>query len=395
MIKVLTLFALLSLLSVSFTLKDAEAHFLGEGVFVRDYYVVFTTIPDFPVPEEPSVLAFTIADAKTLGHIQEANVIIKVTKEEKLISTLEEKYVGYDAFIGYTFRDEGQHKVIFQISVGNDPEPVTAEFDVQVQQKTTLTFKPTDVPISGEPSGKIVIEPHHFFEVGVIMKSREAIQFSYTADKTVLFNLHSHDRQTTTDHVILEGMEKSGAFMAPNSGNYYFLWENLGDSDARINYDILYRRLNQTIDFENQSYNISFTTNSDIESVRFNQPMKQLVLKVNTPFLTPGFINMTIPKVLLDGSYDVRGGSAQFVVIEGESESVLLINTDDATHDIVINGTTAIPEVPLPLIIFSSSILILLTLLKIKMDKKIIRVHSRCKCNLITDQQRGELDCSN
>ncbi|MFQ5968947.1 MAG: hypothetical protein ACE5J2_00425 [Nitrososphaerales archaeon] len=351
-------------------MNDSGAHFLGEGVFARNYYIVFATIPDFPVAKEPSVLAFNIADAKTLSHIPEADVIIKLNQGEKVISTLEEKYIGYDAFVGYTFQHEGQHKVIFEISVANDPELITAEFDVQVQQKENLVFKTIEAPISGEPSGNVVIRPDKFFEVGVIMNAGETIQYSYSADATVFFNLHSHDKRSTTNHVVSEGRERIDSFMAPTTGNYYFLWENLGSSEVRINYDILFPRMTQTINYENELHEITFVSNSKIESITFDQPKKQILMNVKTPFLTPGFINMTIPKVLLDGSFNVKGGSAQFILIEGDSESVLLINTDDGTHDVAIVGTTAILEIPFPLIIFLLSMLIIVTLAKIKIDKK-------------------------
>lgn len=362
MSKLALAFVLASLTLSSIILNDSEAHFMGTGIFIRDYYIVFTTIPDFPAPKEPSVLAFTIADAKTLGHIPDADVIIKVKQGEKVISTFEEEYMGYDVFVGYTFQDEGQYKVILEMNIPNDPQPVTAEFDVTVQQKQDLAFKPIDAPITSVPSGNMAIQPNHFFEVGVMMDAGETIQYSYSADAPVFFDLHLHEGTSVTDYLVIEASERNGSFTAPRAGNYYFLWENLGNSETKIRYDISFPRSTKTINYEDQSYEITFVSNSKIESITFDQPAKQILLKIKTPFLTPSFINMTIPKSLLDGSFDVMGGSAQFIVTESESASILLINTDDGTHDITIAGTTVVPEVPYPLIIFTFALFTLMLL---------------------------------
>jgi len=68
------------------------------------------------------IVAATIADAKTLMHIPDADVVVKVKQGEEVISTLEEEYSGYDVFVGYTFQKEGQYKVALEISVPNDAQ---------------------------------------------------------------------------------------------------------------------------------------------------------------------------------------------------------------------------------------------------------------------------------
>lgn len=363
MIKLLAIILLLSL-AISITFKHAEGHFMGTGVFMKNYYIVFTTIPDFPKPNEPSVLAFTIADAKTLVHVPDANVVVKVKQGEEVISTLEEEYSGLDVFVGYTFQKEGQYKVVLEVNVPNDAQVVATEFDVLVQENPAQTFKPVGATVTGTPSGNVVIQPNHFLEVGVLMDAGGTLSYSYTADAAVFFNLHSHDGGSVTDYLAAEVSERSASFTAPTSGNYYFLWENIGSEEVRMNYDISLALLTRTVEYEDQGYEITLASNSRIEDVRFDQPMKQILMKVTTPFLTPGFLNITIPKALLGGSLDVKGGSAQFVVIEGGPESILLINTDAGTHDIAVVGTTVVPEIPYPVILLSFSILILVILIR-------------------------------
>jgi hypothetical protein len=363
MIKLLAIILLLSL-PISITFKHAEGHFMGTGVFMENYYIVFTTIPDFPKPNEPIALAFTIADARTLAHVSDADVVIKIKQGENLISTLEEEYSGYDMFVAYTFQDEGQYKVVLEINVPNGGQVVAAEFDVPVQENPAQTFKPVGAIVTGTPSGNVVIQPNHFFEVGVLMDAGGTLSYSYTADTAVFFNLHSHDGASITDYLAAEVKERSASFTAPASGNYYFLWENVGSEEVKMNYDISLALLTRTIEYEDQGYEITLASNSRIEDVRFDQPMKQILMKVTTPFLTPGFLNITIPKALLDGSLDVKGGSAQFVVVEGGPESILLINTGVGTHDIAIVGTTVVPEIPYPVILLSFSILILVILIR-------------------------------
>jgi hypothetical protein len=209
------------------------------------------------------------------------------------------------------------------------------------------------IAVSGEPSGSTVLQHGASFEVGLKLKTGANVQYSMKADAFLYFDIHSHDGSEITTFSVLESNAFEGQFVAPKDGNYYFLSMNLGESVVTLTYDISFGETVHAIVHDSIRYDVVTSSNSNIDFLGFSQEDKQILILMETPYLTPGFVNITIPRSLLDGPFDLRGSITQYNHTQNESASTFIIKTNNGTNDITIVGTTVVPEFPFPIILLT------------------------------------------
>lgn len=209
------------------------------------------------------------------------------------------------------------------------------------------------ITVSGEPRGSKVLQHGATFEVGLKLKTGMNVQYSMKADAFLYFDIHSHDGNEIATFSVLESNAFEGEFVAPKDGNYYFLSMNLGESDVTLTYDISFGENVHPIVHDGIRYDVVTSSNSNIDFLGFSQEDKQILILMETPYLTPGFVNVTIPRSLLDGPFDLRGSITEYNHTQNESASTFIIKTNNGTNDITIVGTTVVPEFPFPIVLLT------------------------------------------
>lgn len=217
--------------------------------------------------------------------------------------------------------------------------------------------------IEGEPAGSAYLEPFDIFEIGMKLENGESIRYSFSSDTILLFDIHSHDGRKITTYTVMESRTFDGLFVAPTDGDYYFLVENLQSSTVNLHYNISFNRDTHIVHYEDMQFNVEIMSNSKVEVLEFNQENKQILLRMHTPYLTPGFADISVPRSLLDGPYDIQGVTER-EYSQDDSVSTFIIKTPNGTHDISITGTTVVPEVPFPIILFALTMISFIVLLK-------------------------------
>ncbi len=223
--------------------------------------------------------------------------------------------------------------------------------------------------VKGEPIGSITLSPLGIFEVGIKMKAGASIKYDFNADEILLFVIHSHKGGQVTNYSAMESNIFDGVFIAPIEGDYYFLCQNLRTSEAVLKYSIFIDPEKQIIQYEEIQYDIITLSNSNIEILNFSQEDKQILIRIQTPYLTPGFANITIPRNLLDGPFNLQGTLTEHRYTQNNSSSVVTLGTPNGTHDVSIIGTTVVPEIPSPMIFLALAFTSILLVVKIKMKK--------------------------
>jgi len=119
-----------------------------------------------------------------------------------------------------------------------------------------------------------------------------------------------------------------------------------------------------TITVDSTNYNVTTTSNSTVSATTFDKDGKAINFTTNGPASTTGYVNVTIPKTLLNAALpdwvvtmdDAALPSSSIRVInENASHTFIYINYTQSTHNMRIVGTWVVPEFP--------STTILLTLL--------------------------------
>jgi hypothetical protein len=232
--------------------------------------------------------------------------------------------------------------------------------------KTVFESAFGQVIVTGEPSGSQVLQHGVMFEVGLKMKAGANIQYLFRADSFVYFDIHSHDGNEITTLSVTESDVFEGTFVAPKDGNYYFLAMNLGESDVALAYDIAFTENKHLIVHDGIRYDAVTYSNSNIDFLGFSQEDKQILIMIETPYLTPGFVNVSIPRTLMDGPFDVKGSITEYNHTQNESVTTFIIKTDDGTNDISITGTTVVPEFPFPIILLTLALSTLIMYMRVR-----------------------------
>lgn len=212
------------------------------------------------------------------------------------------------------------------------------------------------IVVSAEPTGNVRMQHGATFEVGLKLKTGTNVEYSMKADAFLYFDIHSHDGNEITTFSVLESNVFEGEFVAPKDGNYYFLSMNLGESDVALTYDISFGESIHPIVHDNIRYDVITSSNSNIDFLGFSQEDKQILILIETPYLTPGFVNVSIPRTLIDGPFYLRGSITEYNHTQNESVSTFIIKTNNGANDISITGTTVIPEFPLPIILLAMAV---------------------------------------
>jgi hypothetical protein len=223
--------------------------------------------------------------------------------------------------------------------------------------------------VRGQPVGGITLKPFQIFEVGIKLKAATNLKYNFSADNTLLFDIHSHDGQRINTYSLMESKVFDGVFVAPVEGDYYFLAQNVGQSEVNMRYDISISHEMHVIEYEGMQYDIITISNSDIQILEFSQENKQISFRIQTPYLTPGYVNITIPRNLLDGPFNVRGSLTEHVYSKDNSSSTFTIRTPNGIHDFSVIGTTVVPEVPFPAVLLALTIASFLVMVKVKLKK--------------------------
>jgi hypothetical protein len=223
--------------------------------------------------------------------------------------------------------------------------------------------------VRGQPVGSITLKPFQIFEVGIKLKAGTNLKYNFSADSTLLFDIHSHDGQRINTYSLMESKVFDGVFVAPVEGDYYFLAQNVGQSEVTLKYDISISHEMHVIEYEGMQYDIMTLSNSDIQILEFSQENKQISFRIQTPYLTPGYVNITIPRNLLDGPFNVRGSLTEHVYSKDNSSSTFTIRTPNGIHDFSVIGTTVVPELPFPSVLLALAMVSFLVMLKVKLKK--------------------------
>ncbi len=257
----------------------------------------------------------------------------------------------------YVLNDMNTHYLIV-IAVA-----VVTIFTVQMQSVAGLS-------ISGQPTGNVTIADFDIFEVGMTLDEGQKIAYSYNADSFMLFLLHRHEGKEVISYYMTEGRSHSDIFTAPKSGDYYLLWENDAEIPHKLTYEVSMPKSVHHIDYNGRSYDVEILSNSKVQNMTFNAREKNLSFSIQTPYITPGFVNVTLPEGLLSGDFSVEG-STKYSVNHTNSSSFIVINTDVGTHNIIIHASNAIPEFEYSYLVFSIAATIFLgwRFLKVKFVK--------------------------
>ncbi len=236
-------------------------------------------------------------------------------------------------------------------------------FAIQVQSIAALS-------ISAQPRGNVTIADFDIFEVGVVLNQGQKIVYSYDASSFMLFQLHRHIGNEIITYYITEGKSHSDTFTAPESGDYYFLWENDEELPSKLTYQVSLPESMHHIDYNGSSYYVEILSNSKVQNMTFNATEKKLSFSVQTPYITSGFVNVKVPERLLNGDFKVEG-STKYFVNHTSSSYFIVVNTDVGTHNIIIHASNAVPEFEYSYLVFSVAIAIFLgwRFLEIKLMK--------------------------
>src|SRR5574341_686846 len=223
------------------------------------------------------------------------------------------------------------------------------------------------ITVSGEPNGSRVLHQGEIIEVGVKLKAGTNIQYMMKADAFLYYDIHSHDGNQITTHTVLESRVFEGTFVAPKDADYYFMSMNMGESEANLTYNISVGETKHHVVYEGTKYDVTAISNSNIDFLAFSQENKQILIMIETPYLTPGFLQVTIPRSLLDGPFDVKGIITGYNYTQNESSSVFVIKTNNGKSDISIIGTTTVPEFPFPIILLTLALSSLILYRRLKL----------------------------
>lgn len=101
----------------------------------------------------------------------------------------------------------------------------------------------------GEPT----IAPGSFEEVDLRMDAGWSVDYDWSADRAVYFDIHSH-RGAQVDYHVRNGSTNgtAGTFEAPDRGTYSLLWENRGDDAVTVSWDLEGRWIDPEAHFEDE-----------------------------------------------------------------------------------------------------------------------------------------------
>lgn len=80
--------------------------------------------------------------------------------------------------------------------------------------------------------------PESFAELMVPLKSGQAISYSWSAEREVDFNIHSHQGQEITYHERFRGSGHEGRFEGPRKDHFYLMWQNPSPEPVEVQVEV-------------------------------------------------------------------------------------------------------------------------------------------------------------
>lgn len=87
--------------------------------------------------------------------------------------------------------------------------------------------------------GEATVEPGRFEEVDLRMDAGWSVDYNWTSERAVYFDIHSH-RGAEVDYHVRNGSTNgtAGVFEAPERGTYSLLWENRGEEPVTVRWEL-------------------------------------------------------------------------------------------------------------------------------------------------------------
>lgn len=125
--------------------------------------------------------------------------------------------------------------------------------------------------------------------------------------------------------------------------------------------------INYPIQWGVNTYPVTLVSNSAISNFNFSQSIKQLSYRIEGASGTAGFSNITIPKALMSGTFNVQldGRPITFTLKENANITSLYFTYTHTSHTIIVMSTNVIPEFPIPIIMLAVTLTAAIFLLKI------------------------------
>jgi hypothetical protein len=110
------------------------------------------------------------------------------------------------------------------------------------------------------------------------------------------------------------------------------------------------KKVNQELSVKGAKFDLKVQTNSEVTNVAFSESEKRISLRVSGQDGTDGIVIIPIDQVL-EGPYTVSVDgrtTTNFVIAEDSNtgQKSLEINYNHSVHDIVVSGTSVVPEFP-------------------------------------------------
>ncbi len=84
----------------------------------------------------------------------------------------------------------------------------------------------------------VAIEPGTFAEFNTHMEAGATIQWTWSADAEVPWDLHSHAGRQVQIHQRGTDSAGNGSFTAPSAGTYSLYWNNVGNQTVKLSYEV-------------------------------------------------------------------------------------------------------------------------------------------------------------
>jgi hypothetical protein len=158
-----------------------------------------------------------------------------------------------------------------------------------------------------------------------------------------------------------------------------------GDSPYDITVYHTFEYIVHPVVVDTTTYYVTTESNSSVTNFNFNQTGKSLYFNVSGASGTKGFVNVTIPKALLDVKPEyappndwlifIDGNPTTFTKTENATHTSLYITYTHTQHQIEIKGNWVVPEFPTTMSIFL--ILVLMAIIVTFSRKLYISEHER------------------
>ncbi|MFQ5969438.1 MAG: hypothetical protein ACE5J2_02965 [Nitrososphaerales archaeon] len=100
-----------------------------------------------------------------------------------------------------------------------------------------------------------------------------------------------------------------------------------------------------TILFEEKEYKVSITSSSDVKSINFSQPLRQVTILLDDSSDTMGFANVTLEKELLEGPYSIVVDgiiTPDFEETGDSAQSSIYLKYVPGLHELKITGSRSV-----------------------------------------------------